>query len=63
MDDTSKNDSSKLASQIIGSCGDDPKEKFQFLSDEAPGSHHLQLEFCTKSVELFAGSFKVSAIL
>ena len=45
MDETSKNDSSKLASQIAGNCGDDPKEEFRSHSDEAWGSHQLQLQF------------------
>ena len=43
MDETSKNDSSKLASQTTGNCGDDPKEQFHSHSYEARGNHQLQL--------------------
>ena len=45
MDEISKNDSLKLASRITGNCGDDPKEEFHSHSDEARGSHQLQLQF------------------
>ena len=45
MDKTSKIDSSKLASQITGNCGDDPEEEFHSHSDEARKSHQLLLQF------------------
>ena len=45
MEETSKNDSSKLASQITGNCGDDPKKEFHSDSYEARGSPQLQLQF------------------
>ena len=45
MDETSKNDSSKLASQITGNCGDNPEKEFHSHSEEAWGSHQLQLQF------------------
>ena len=35
MDETSKDDSSKLAPQITGKCGDNLKEELQSHSDEA----------------------------
>ena len=44
MDETSKNDSSELASQITGNRVDDPKGEFHSQSDDAEGSHQLQLE-------------------
>ena len=37
MNETSKNDSSKLASQITGNWGDNSKEEFRSHSDEARG--------------------------
>ena len=55
MDDTSKNDSLKLASQIAGNCGDNPREEFH--SNGNWGSHQLQLlnsQKDMKEVPLFA---------
>ena len=40
--ETSKNDSSKLASQITGNCDDDPKEEFRSHFDEDRGRYQLK---------------------
>ena len=41
-DETSKNDSSKLASQMTGNCDNDPKEEFCSHFDKARGRRQLQ---------------------
>ena len=58
MDDTSKNDSLKLACQITGNCSDDPKEEFH--SDDDQGTHQFQLEIGTKFVWPFAERYQLS---
>ena len=45
MDETSKIDASKLASQIKGNCGDDPEEEFHSHSDEVRRSAQSQFQF------------------
>ena len=45
MNETSKNDLSKLASQRHRKLGDNPKKEFHSHSDEDWGSHELRLQF------------------
>ena len=55
MDETSKVDSSKLAFQITGNRGDDPKEEFYSHSGEPRGSNLLQfLDRFMKFKKLFS---------